>query len=270
VNVVASTPLERPSSVAVDHRERILVADTGNDRVVVLSPSGIEVDEFGGYGREEGGLDDPVDLSIYPGFYVYVLDRGNRRVQSFDDDGDLVGTVVETGEILDPVAIDLGRAGEVLVLDADSRSVAVFSQFGEMETPVGRFGSAGAGLVLPRDVSRGPAGEVAIADPGRAAVLVFDQFGALELTLSSADTMRPSGVAFDRRGNLLVADRMRGTVTAFSRGGERTAFLDRDEAGGPLRPAALAVAPGGDLLILESSPARILRAVIVYGECGAP
>jgi hypothetical protein len=87
-------PLEGPEAVAMDHRGNIVIADTGNHRVVIVSRDGSVLEEFGGYGWEEGQLDSPSDLSIYLGFYTYVLDEGNRRVVRYDAEGDYVDTVV--------------------------------------------------------------------------------------------------------------------------------------------------------------------------------
>ena len=262
--------LSRPQGLAVDHRQRVLVADTGNHRVVEMSPSGTPVGEFGGYGWEEARFDSPVDLAVYAGFYIYVLDGGNRRVQRFDVDGNYLDTVVQTGDAGTPVALEVGRAGEIYLLDADSQSVLFLSQFGEAENAFGRFGSEGGGLTIPFDIAAGPAGEVAVADLGRAAVFVFDQFGALSLTVSSPDTLLACGVAFDRRGNLLVSDRIHGRVSVFSPAGACTAVLDRDAAGNAIHPSALAVTARDELLVLEREPARILRAEMRYGDCAAP
>ena len=83
--------LDSPQSIAIDHRGDVLIADSGNNRVLVVSMEGAVVREFGGYGWDEGQFDTPTDLAVYPGFYVYVLDEGNRRVERFDERGALAG-----------------------------------------------------------------------------------------------------------------------------------------------------------------------------------
>jgi tripartite motif-containing protein 71 len=255
--------------LAVDHQGRIVVADTGDHRVLILSRDGTVEREFGGYGWDEARFDGPSDLAIYPGFYIYVLDRGNHRVQRFDVEGDYVDTIVGEGDADAPIAIDVGRSGEILLLDADSQSVLVFSQFGEAMPPVGRFGVGEGGLVQPADVAVGPGGEIAVADPGRASVEVFDQFGTHVRSLTAADSLGAVAVVFDTRSNVLVADEAHGRVVAFSPTGAITATLSGDSEGNPFRPADLAIAPDGDLLVLDGVSGRILRVTMDYGDCRA-
>jgi DNA-binding beta-propeller fold protein YncE len=256
--------------LAVDHRGRIVLADTGDHRVLVLSRDGALEREFGGYGWETGRFDRPSGVAVYPGFYIYVLDRGNRRVQRFDLEGDYVDTVVGEEDVDAPVALEVGRSGEILLLDADSRSVLVFSQFGEAGEPVGRFGAGEGGLVQPADVAVGPRGEVAIADPGRASVELFDEFGTHVRSLSTADSLDPVAVVLDAQSNILVADGAHGRVIAFSPAGALAAVLAGDSVGEPFHPVDLAIAPDGGLLVLDGMRGRILTVMIDYGDCLAP
>ncbi|MBM3306719.1 MAG: NHL repeat-containing protein [Candidatus Eisenbacteria bacterium] len=253
--------------IAVDHRGSIVIADTGNHRVLVLTTEGESEREFGGYGWEPSRFDGPADLAVYPGFYVYVLDRGNRRVQRFDKDGNYVDTVVGDGALESPVAVAVGRSGEVLLLDADARSVLVFSRFGQAMPPIGRFGAGAGGLVAPAGIAVGPRGEIAVADPGRRSVEVFDEFGAHVRSVTAPDSLTPVAVAFDRQANLFVADEARGRVLAFSAQGVLTAELVRDDAGLAFRPTDLAPASDGSLVVLDGAGGRFLSVTVDYGDC---
>ena len=80
-------------------------------RVVVTDDAGRIVRAFGGYGRQPGCLDTPLDLEfVSPQFagehlpadsadavWVAVADYGNRRVQIFELDGTLVGELSVDG-----------------------------------------------------------------------------------------------------------------------------------------------------------------------------
>jgi hypothetical protein len=258
--------LESPRGLAVDHRGDILVGDTGNHRVLVLSPSGEIVTEFGGFGWGDGQFDAPSGLAVYTGFYVYVLDEGNRRVQRFDVEGDFVDLVIGEDEAGSPVALAVGQAGELLLVDADSQAVLVRSQFDEDLAPIGRFGSGEGGLVRPRAAAWGPSREVAVADPGRGAVEVFDEFGSDLYSLSSPDTLEPGSVIFDPSGSLIVADLRHGRVVAYPPGGgPPSASFDGGEE--VLEPSALAIDPGGALLVLDGERGRILLIEMIHGTC---
>lgn len=258
--------VERPGDLAVDHRGDLVVADTGNHRVLVLSPEGETLLEFGGYGWEEGRFDGPSDVAVYPGFYVYVLDRGNRRVQRFDADGDYVDMPLDEDEAGSPTGIEVGAAGELLVVDEDSQVVRVFSQFDEALEPIGHFGPKDGGLVSPTAIAVGPSREIAVADPGRGGVEIFDEFGTHLRSISAADTLVPSAVVFDSRGNLVVADAGRGRVVAYvGTSGLGTASIGREDLGPAFEPAGLAFTPAGDLVVLDAGDGRIVRLRVGYG-----
>ncbi len=258
--------LESPEALAVDHRGDVLIADTGNHRVLVVSPSGEILREFGGFGWSDGQFDSPTGLAVYAGFYVYVLDEGNRRVQRFDTEGDFVDVVIGEDEAGSPVDLAVGQAGELLLVDADSQAVLARSQFDEMLAPIGRFGSGEGGLVRPRGVAWGPSREIAVADPGRGGVEVFDEFGAGLYSLSCSDTLEPGGVLFDASGSLIVTDLRHGRVVAFPPGGgPPSATFDGGEEA--LEPIALAVDQGGELLVLDGERGRILLIEIIHGKC---
>jgi tripartite motif-containing protein 71 len=257
--------LESPRALAVDHRGDVLIADTGNDRVLTVSRSGETVREFGGFGWGDGEFDSPSDLAVYPGFYVYVLDEGNRRVELFDADGDFVEVVVAEDEAGSPVSIAVGQAGEILLVDADSQAVLARSQFDEVLAPIGRFGSGAGGLARPRGVAWGPGRRIAVADAGRNAVVVFDEFGSALYSLSSPDTLDPGDLVFDPSGSLIVSDLRHGGVLAFPPdGGPPSASFD---GAGSLSPTALALDQDGRLLVLDGERGRILLVEMAHGKC---
>jgi len=257
--------LSSPEALAVDHRGDILIADTGNHRVLVVAETGEIVAEFGGYGWSEGLFDTPSDLAIYAGFYTYVLDEGNRRVQRFNVDGDFVDVVVDSDEAGSPVSLAVGQAGDLLLVDADSQTVLVRSQFDEPLAAIGRFGGGEGGLVSPRGVAWGPSRSVAVADPERGAVEVFDEFGSRLFALGAADTLLPADVLFDPGGSPILNDLGRARVLAYPpRGGAPTASF---EGGETFVPTALAIDLEGRLLVLDGERGRILLIEMIHGKC---
>ena len=258
--------LRDPGSLAVDHRGNIVIVDSGNHRVLVSTPEGRPVVEFGGHGWEEGQFDWPSDASVYAGFFIYVLDEGNRRVERFDVDGDYVDRVVDEGEAGTPVAIAVGPEGALYLVDADSQTVLKRSQFDERLDPVGRFGVAEGGLVNPVAVAVGPSREIAVADPGRLSVLVFDEFGSHLHTLSLPDTLLADDLIFDDDACVIVADRTRGAVVAFAPdGGGPTASFDGD--GDSFHPSAVALAGRDELLALDADSRRVFVIEMTHGVC---
>ena len=252
-----------PEALAVDHRGDILVADTGNHRLLLVTRDGEVLEEFGGFGWEDGQFDTPSDLSVYEGFYTYVLDEGNRRVVRYDADGDFLDVIVPEDDAGTPVAMAIGPAGGLFLVDLDSQSVVSYSQFEERLSPLGRFGLDEGGLADPADVAVGPGREVAVADRGRFSIEVFDEFGSELYSLATPDTMFPVDITFDHVGNVFVADGRHGRILAFpAGGGPPTAYL---AGGDDWVPSALAMGRPGELLTLDGETGRLLIIETVYG-----
>jgi len=80
-----------PRGIELDPFGRILVADTGNNRLELFAPfsrGGTLVDAFG------EGLSGPVDMAFAPGALLYVTDTGSGRVLRFHyDDADSDGVL---------------------------------------------------------------------------------------------------------------------------------------------------------------------------------
>ncbi|MES4792607.1 MAG: hypothetical protein C4321_06110 [Chloroflexota bacterium] len=67
----------------MDRQERLYVCDFGNNKIVVFSPQGQFLTEFGGPGREEGRFDEPWGVNVDRDGFIYVADTRNDRVQKF-------------------------------------------------------------------------------------------------------------------------------------------------------------------------------------------
>lgn len=81
--------LEGPMSFQL-YRDRFYVADYAADRILVLEKDGRHVQSFGEPGSDEGSFHGPSGIAIVQDV-IYVVDQGNRRIQRFDLNGNLLG-----------------------------------------------------------------------------------------------------------------------------------------------------------------------------------
>jgi predicted membrane-bound mannosyltransferase/DNA-binding beta-propeller fold protein YncE len=88
-----------PRSVVVDAQGRLFVADTGNKRIVILSPDGKLLGQFGTPGAGDGQLDEPAGIALDESGRVYVADTWNHRVQIFAPSPDGTYTAVESFDV---------------------------------------------------------------------------------------------------------------------------------------------------------------------------
>jgi tripartite motif-containing protein 71 len=120
-----------PAAVAVAPSGNVFVADTANNRIVELAPTGAVTGEFGQLGSADGRLHTPTGLAVDAAGRVYVVDNVNNRVEVFDESGHylakwgLRGTSL--GELSQPTAAAVGCEGSVYVTDTDNNRFGRFA-----------------------------------------------------------------------------------------------------------------------------------------------
>ena len=91
----------KPSDLLVAPDGSIFVADGhdagGNNRVVKLSPTGEFIRSWGETGEAEGQFRDPHALAMDSRGRLFVGDRGNSRIQIFDQEGNHLETWTQFG-----------------------------------------------------------------------------------------------------------------------------------------------------------------------------
>lgn len=74
-----------PRSIAIDAKERIAVTDSLRHDLKYYDLEGHFIGHFGGAGRRPGALSFPCGIAITPDGRVYVAERGNARVQVYEE-----------------------------------------------------------------------------------------------------------------------------------------------------------------------------------------
>jgi predicted membrane-bound mannosyltransferase/sugar lactone lactonase YvrE len=207
-----------PRDIAVGPDGNVLVTDTGNDRIIVLTPDLKPIRALGGSGVEAGKFDEPTSLAFDPDTGdLFVADEWNFRIQRFDKDLNPAGQWPvegwESQEAAHKAYIAVG-AGMVVASDPSAQRVWVFD----------RQGTVLATLDLPAD----PRG--------------LDQ---------------PIGVAVDAEGRIYVASSNSSLVTRYAplegigtgQEGAAAASPSAPEEGGEVSPT-----PSASGQVEEASP----------------
>jgi hypothetical protein len=161
----AQSELDQPEGVAITANGDLLIADSGNNRVLVVTPSGkigvVAGDDIAGY-RGDGGpgaiaeLNQPTELAVDGQGDVYIADAANNVIRRVDARTGVITTVAgdyaadqasdgqggDTGdggpatqaELQDPQGVAIDSAGDLFIADTFNNAIRVVTPDGTIQT----------------------------------------------------------------------------------------------------------------------------------------
>ena len=137
----STTPaLYGPRGLALDHEGRLIVADTGNKRVLRFNPTGELVDHIAPTFATPQTFDEPTAIAADDNQTVLVADAWNRRIVRFDRFGRTLTTWRVPGwtsrEAIDKPSIAVDDRGFVYATDPGAGRVFVFTPSGTVSAVV--------------------------------------------------------------------------------------------------------------------------------------
>jgi sugar lactone lactonase YvrE len=200
-STVTTTGLKAPAGVAVDNSGNLYIADTGNNRVVKVTPAGVQSTVLSGTVLGKA-LNAPNSIAVdttnsMSSGDLYVTDSGNNRVLQVNTKG--VASALGSG-FSDPSGIAVDDGGNVFIADTGNNRIVMIDNSGTQTTMIAS-GSANApgGIALSKPTGlsvRGIYDTLYVADTGNNRVFYgtaggysFDYQGTVGSGLS-----KPAGV----------------------------------------------------------------------------
>jgi streptogramin lyase len=253
----AEVALRSPEGVACDDRGAIVIADTGNARLLTFKWKDGVLD--GGTQVKLAELTYPVRVQIDSKGSVLALDRRSRRIVRVDVKGEFAGYLEPRGasSAVTPAAFKIDGGDSVYILDVAAGKVLVV-------TPDGRVGRE---LPLPKasgiiDVAVDSGGRVYLLDAVTAVVFAAEKgatsFQPLSGSLKDLISF-PTYLTADNRGKLYVVDQNGNAVVKLGVDGK---FQSRELAmgwtdGAVYYPAQLCISGEGDAFLADRNNNRI-------------
>jgi streptogramin lyase len=253
-----SARFDTPSGIALAPNGDFYVSDTGNHTIRKITPAGAVTTIAGGAGqsgftnalRTAARFNSPLGIAAAADGTIFVADTGNHLVRVMAPDG-MVTTLAGHAEnwgtqdgaggnarFNGPLGVAVDAAGDVFVSDSNNHTIRKVTRAGIVTTWAGAPGVDGS------------------ADGNR----------------FTARFAHPAELAFDKHGNLFVADSFNHLIRKISPDGNVSTVTGRADADGSadgsngdarlFNPYGLAVRPDGSLVVADAYN-ELIRLVFV-------
>jgi sugar lactone lactonase YvrE len=254
---LAEVALRNPEGVACDDKGALVIADTGNARLLTFSWKDGALE--GGTQVKLAQLPYPVRVQIDSKGFVFALDRRARRIVKIDAKGAFAGYVEPQGATspVTPASFKIGPGDAMYVLDVAAHKALVLNSDGRVtrELPLPKAGGI-------TDIAADSAGRMFLVDGVSATVFAADPganaFQAISPSMKEMISF-PNYLTSDNRGKLYLVDQNGNAVV---RVGVDGTFLGRELAmgwneGGVYYPQQLCINGEGDVFLADRNNHRI-------------
>jgi DNA-binding beta-propeller fold protein YncE len=212
----------------------VFVANRESNNVVVFSPSGTYINQWGAKGTGPGQFNLPQGITFAPDGTLLVSDSGNGRIERFSisTDGKETGTWLATygqsgtasqgaGFLQQPTGISVGSDGTVWVADTLNAQIQRFAlSTGTWAAPL-QAPTNGLPFGLAWGVRVGPDGNIWIAESSLNRIAEMSPSGESIFTatgqqLGTTALNGPSDIAFGPAGQVWVSDTWNNRVITLS------------------------------------------------------
>ncbi len=253
--------LKQPEGVACNEESFLIVADTGNGRLLQYTFKG-GVIETGTVEIKVDQLSYPIKTKVNSKGEIYVLDRKQRRIISMTLAGEFYGYLEPSGLPFPasyvPRSFDIDRHGNIYILDIFYDRVLVLN-------PQGKYLNQ---ISFPKDY--GFFSDVAVDVKGY--VLLVDSVNGMvfsaahnstsfsPLTASLKEYMRfPASLNTDDRGRIYLTDRNGGSIVILGQDGS---FLGRESGLGWKEgrlnyPSQMCINSKGEVFVADTNNSRV-------------
>jgi hypothetical protein len=257
--------LDEPIALAVDTVGRVYFADRGTGSVQKFTISGVPLLTF-----EDSAIRGAAGIAVDDGGAIYVADARAGQIRVFFPEGDLLRVIriAPQRQFEGPFIFGTDADGEIFVPDPAGGRIQVLTPRGEIKRTWSVSSGSAAGRAHPVAAVAGPDGFVYVGDALSGRIFKFNAGGErVAVWNDSASAGRSWGLAVTE-DHLFVLRGGSPHLEIWTLDGRQEST---DDLGGrlsaePDAAASLALAPGGELLVMDAATSRVLRFRIHLGE----
>lgn len=267
--------LNRPQGCCLDHdSSRIYVADTDNDRVIMLAMDGEYIGPF----LTSRPVKRPFDLIVGPDSMIYISQIGEISIEVFNKKGVWQRSIPKSarrkGLEITPGRMVFDRKGRLLVVDRSKGAICFMTRDGKVLKMqyIGQKDKAArllSGIALDKYgriyvISAQGSPVISVLDAEGVQILSFGRHGALyEDSLSF-----PHSLAVDDKDRIWIVDAFRHTIKVFGPDGKYIFNIGTygNDTGGFLYPVDIDIDKEGRLYVLEKGAGRLQAFSVIFKE----
>ncbi len=249
-----------PMSLFVDNDgDKLIVADTGNNQIKILSTDGSFINSFGD------------NMSIHPtkvikdsGSRYIICDPKNGSISFFDRRGEYLDNMSFSENpqcgVIEPVSLEYNSKEQMLVLDRATSQVKIYSSSGDFLFSIGREGTGEGELSNPSDLSVDRNDDIYIVDKNNNRISVFNSVGNFIRNFGQGKLNSPTSL--DIHGDsVYVLDTGNSRIQVFSKKGELNHTIGRFGIGpNEFRyPNGLMIDSDGYIWVADTGNNRIVK-----------
>lgn len=190
----------KPTGLGTAPDGTVYAADTHYARVMIFTPDGQHLGQFGTFGEGPGQFRLPTDVAIDPAGFIYVSEYGgNDRISKFSPQGEYLFSFGDReageGSLERPQGLLIGPDHTLWVADSCNHRICHFDTGGRFLGAFGRPGQAVGELWFPYGLDLLSDGTLAVCEYGNNRVQRFDPAGR-SLGIWGAAGRRPGQLAY--------------------------------------------------------------------------
>lgn len=257
-----ATEFLSPTDMDIDGKGNLIVADAGNTRFQVITPSTGAVVAMGGeFGMDRMKLQSIAGIGVDKNSgSIWVCDQKGNKIVKFDSDGKALTKVTKSMKFPMDVAVD--NDGDIYVIMSRNSEIYKYTENGEFIEKVG--GNGKSALIFPTSIQIYQ-NTIFVTDFGGKRIVKMKPDGTFieEIkTKGEYEEMKgPSGLHIDEAGNMYVLDLGEVPVVILSADGKFISQIGSfgNQEGSFLYPTGVIAKSKDEVYVLDNSRNTILN-----------
>ena len=257
--------LLHPEAVAIASDGVILMADTGNDRIVRFTESGRKIDAFESDSGSDAMFNAPRVIARDAAGHIYIGDKSEDQFLKYTAQGVFVNAPLNTGSnaIPYPAGAVIDANGNFYLTDAENHKLLKYDAAGNPVASWGDFGDGPGQFNTPRGIALDVQGNIYVVDAGNNRICKLNPENGEFLTTWGASGGKdgqfnlPADIAIDKYGQIFVTDSGNQRVQVFKNDG---LFIRQwDGLGSFENPQGIATDADGKIYVADTGARQVFK-----------